>query len=149
MVHDLESYRVGTVDCLGPGGFHRMAYREWGRPNPERTVVCVHGLTRNAGDFDELAAHLAAAGWHVICPDVVGRGASDWLANSAGYETPQYLADMAVLLARLDLPDARGVHWIGSSMAVSSDFASRPRRGRGNSTCCGETATDTSWPNLP
>ena len=100
MTQASDPYRLRHVDCLSIGGFHRMVYREWGLRNPEKTVVCVHGLTRNAGDFDELAAHMAADGWHVICPDVVGRGASDWLADPAGYEMPQYLADMAVLLAR-------------------------------------------------
>ncbi|TQV80533.1 alpha/beta fold hydrolase [Denitrobaculum tricleocarpae] len=104
---------------LTAGGFHRVVYREWlpeggGRGNG-RTVVCVHGLTRNGRDFDALAADLAGAGYRVICPDVVGRGDSDRLADARGYGYPQYLADMAVLIARLDV---KQVDWVGTSMGA-------------------------------
>lgn len=105
--------RRGRVRCLSPGGFHRMAYVEWGAPAAPRPVVCVHGLTRNGRDFDRLAARLAGAGHRAVCPDVVGRGESDWLAEASGYGYPQYLADMTVLLARLDV---EAVDWVGTSM---------------------------------
>jgi pimeloyl-ACP methyl ester carboxylesterase len=49
----------------------------------------------------------------VVCPDVVGRGQSDWLADPMGYAIPNYVADMVTLLARLD---AQTVHWVGTSM---------------------------------
>jgi pimeloyl-ACP methyl ester carboxylesterase len=94
--------RSGAVRCLSPGGFHTMAYREFGAPDAGRVVICVHGLTRNGRDFDTLAAALAEAGCRVVCPDVVGRGESSWLSDPAGYGFPQYLADMTVLLARLE-----------------------------------------------
>jgi pimeloyl-ACP methyl ester carboxylesterase len=90
-----------------------MAYREWGAPDAARTVICVHGLTRNGRDFDTLAAALAVAGCRVICPDVVGRGDSGWLDDPAGYGFPRYLADMTVLLERLEV--AR-FDWVGTSM---------------------------------
>ncbi|HYC05483.1 MAG TPA: alpha/beta hydrolase [Azospirillaceae bacterium] len=97
---------------LSATGFHRIAYTEWG--TGPRTVVCVHGLTRNGRDFDLLAEHLAGAlGVRVACPDVVGRGRSDRLANPDLYGYPQYLADMAGLLARLDV---ESVDWVGTSM---------------------------------
>ncbi len=105
--------RLGVVRCLSPGGFHDMAYCEWGAPDADRVVVCVHGLTRNGRDFDVLAAALAGAGCRVVCPDVVGRGDSGWLGDPAGYGFPQYLADMTVLLARLE---AETVDWLGTSM---------------------------------
>ncbi|WP_421709956.1 alpha/beta fold hydrolase [Algihabitans sp.] len=98
---------------LSQSGFHRIAYREWGQPDAARTAVCVHGLTRNGRDFDVLAVTLAEAGWRVICPDVVGRGDSDWLGDGADYGYPQYLQDMTALLARLDVEQ---VDWIGTSM---------------------------------
>ena len=63
---------------LGAAGFHRIAYTDWGDPAAEKVVVCVHGLTRNGRDFDRLAECLAEAGARVVCPDVVGRGRSDW-----------------------------------------------------------------------
>lgn len=98
---------------LGARGFHRVAYVEWGDRHAPRTVVCVHGLSRNGRDFDALAADLAAAGSRVVCPDVVGRGDSDRLADPAGYGLPQYLSDMTALIARLDVAT---VDWVGTSM---------------------------------
>jgi pimeloyl-ACP methyl ester carboxylesterase len=94
-------------------GPHRIAYLEWGRPDADRTVVCVHGLTGCARDFDVLAPALADAGYRVVCPDVVGRGDSDRLADPAGYELRQYVSDMRALLEHLEV---RAVDWIGTSM---------------------------------
>jgi pimeloyl-ACP methyl ester carboxylesterase len=105
--------RSDDVLCLSASGFHRMSYVLWGEETAKRTVVCVHGLTGNAGDFDELARALAAEGYRVVCPDVVGRGASDWLADPEGYALQQYVADMACLLGRLR---TEAVDWIGTSM---------------------------------
>jgi pimeloyl-ACP methyl ester carboxylesterase len=104
--------RLRSVQCLGARGLHRMAYWEWGEPTSEQVVVCVHGLTRQGRDFDTLARALIE-GRRVVCPDVVGRGRSDWLADPAGYQLPAYVADMVTLLARLDAPQ---VDWVGTSM---------------------------------
>ncbi len=111
MTTDTE-FRKRSVQCLSPSGLHRMAYLEWGDPRNPNVVVCVHGLTRSAPDFDPLARSLSGQ-FRVICPDVVGRGDSDWLADPKHYVLPQYLADMVTLVARLDV--AR-VHWVGTSM---------------------------------
>ncbi len=92
---------------------HTMVYAQWGDADAKRTVVCVHGLTRNGRDFDALAQHLAGMGIRVICPDVVGRGRSDWLKDPALYGYPQYLADMTALIASLGVPK---VDWVGTSM---------------------------------
>lgn len=109
----LSEPRLVHVPVLRPEGFLSMAYWEWGDPAASRVVVCVHGLTRNGRDFDDLAQALAAQGTRVICPDVLGRGRSDCLSDPSGYAIPLYLADMATLLARLDVPE---VDWIGTSM---------------------------------
>ncbi|MBX6323854.1 MAG: alpha/beta hydrolase [Rhodospirillaceae bacterium] len=101
---------------LGPGGFHRICYTDWGGAAAGRTVVAVHGLTRNGRDFDRLAAALSGGGgggFRVVCPDIAGRGRSDWLPAAAHYTYPQYLADMTALIARLGAP---AVDWIGTSM---------------------------------
>ncbi len=97
---------------LSVAGFHQLAYSSWGQPGG-RVTLCVHGLTRNSHDFDYLAAQLAARGRFVACPDVVGRGQSDWLPRPELYGYPQALADMTALLARLG---ATEVDWIGTSM---------------------------------
>jgi pimeloyl-ACP methyl ester carboxylesterase len=97
---------------LSPRGFHRVAYREWGERDNPRVLVCVHGLTRNARDFDALAQQLSAR-YRVVCPDVVGRGDSAWLGDPGQYTYAQYLSDMTALLARLDIDE---VDWLGTSM---------------------------------
>lgn len=104
--------RLHRVQCLGASGLRRMAYWEWGDAHNPRVLVCVHGLARQARDFDMLAQALSEH-YRVVCPDVVGRGQSDWLADPSGYQIPAYVADMVTLLARLD---ARTVHWVGTSM---------------------------------
>lgn len=104
--------RLDFVPCLDTQGLHRMAYWEWGERDNPRVVVCVHGLTRQGRDFDTLARALAAD-YRVVCPDVAGRGRSDWLADPAGYQVPAYVADMVALLARIGAPQ---VDWVGTSM---------------------------------
>lgn len=104
--------RQGDVQCLSSGGFHRMAYTEWGDAANPRVLVCVHGLTRCSRDFDALAQALCGD-FRVVCPDVAGRGQSDWLSDKAAYVVPQYAADMVVLLARLGVEQ---VDWLGTSM---------------------------------
>jgi pimeloyl-ACP methyl ester carboxylesterase len=108
----LSDMRQNYVQCLSPTGFHRMAYTEWGDAANPKVLLCVHGLMRTGRDFDFLAAALAAD-YRVVCPDVVGRGRSDWLKYKALYGLPQYCSDMAALLARLN---AQTVHWLGTSM---------------------------------
>jgi pimeloyl-ACP methyl ester carboxylesterase len=102
---------------LSASGFHRVSYTEWGDPQAAHVVICVHGLTRNARDFDTLAQALAPY-CRVLCPDVVGRGQSDWLARKEDYAYPQYLADMTALIARASagLPPAARIDWVGTSM---------------------------------
>ena len=100
------------VRCASPKGLHRIAYLEWGDPNNERVLVCAHGLTRCARDFDVLAAALSER-YRVACPDFAGRGDSQWLPDPMLYQVPQYVSDMVTLIARLDVEN---VHWLGTSM---------------------------------
>ena len=101
-----------TVSCVSPCGLHRMAYTEWGAADNPRVLICVHGLSRNGRAVDVLAQALAAD-YRVICPDIVGRGRSDWLRDAANYGIAQYVADMIVLIARLNVDS---VAWLGTSM---------------------------------
>jgi pimeloyl-ACP methyl ester carboxylesterase len=110
--HQTAEPRLRHVPCLDARGLHRMAYWEWGDPRNEKVVVCVHGLSRQGRDFDTLARDLCGE-FRVVCPDVVGRGRSDWLADPMGYAVPAYVADMVTLVARLD---AGQLDWVGTSM---------------------------------
>lgn len=130
---------------LTASGFHKISYTDWGNPAARRAVICVHGLTRNGRDFDALAQELAGE-FRVVCPDVAGRGRSDWLYNKDDYSYPQYLADMNALISRvLARPRAAGLldrlvnlirgaggpeelYWVGTSMGgiIGMLLASRP-----------------------
>ncbi|PTB20434.1 alpha/beta hydrolase [Trinickia symbiotica] len=104
--------RQRYVQCANPAGLHRIAYTEWGDSENPRVLVCVHGLTRSSRDFDRVAASLSDV-YRVVCPDVAGRGLSDWLPDPMRYAIPQYVADMVTLIARLDVET---VDWFGTSM---------------------------------
>jgi len=127
--------RLEYVMCASPAGTHRMAYWEWGDPGNRDVLLCVHGLTRTGRDFDEIAKRLQNR-FRVVCPDVVGRGKSDWLVNPAGYAVPQYVADMLTLIARLN---PVRLDWLGTSMgglialglagALAMSAVQRPDRG--------------------
>jgi pimeloyl-ACP methyl ester carboxylesterase len=116
--------REGSVDCVHPGGTHRMAFVEWGDPYNPRVLLCVHGLTRCGRDFDDLA-RVMAADYRVVCPDVAGRGQSDWLPDPNLYSLPQYGADMLMLIASLA---AHELHWLGTSMGglIGMGIAAQP-----------------------
>ncbi len=105
----------GSVRYLLAGVFHRMAYVSWGdRSAP--VVVCVHGLTRNGRDFDVLAQALSDRSlsdrFHVICPDLPGRGGSDWLPDPTLYQPQHYAVALGHLLAAI----GRDVAWVGTSL---------------------------------
>ena len=85
---------------------------EFGDPDNPNVLLCVHGVSRLSRDFDTLAEALVD-NYRVICPDMAGRGDSDWLDNAEDYSYPVYLTDVAALLAHIG---AAKVHWIGTSM---------------------------------
>ena len=109
---------------LGPHGFHRIAYTQWGNGHNKRVVICVHGATRNGRDFDQLAQDLSQDS-RVACPDLAGRGHSHWLVDPADYALPLYAADMAAMIARLGVDQ---VDWIGTSLGglVGMVLAAQP-----------------------
>jgi pimeloyl-ACP methyl ester carboxylesterase len=75
-------------------------------------IVCAHGYSGNARDFDYLAARLAREA-RVLCIDFPGRGGSQWLTTSIEYNFAQFVADARTLLAQQGLAT---VDWIGTSM---------------------------------
>src|SRR5436190_43743 len=105
--------RLEEVAALGPHGFVRIAYADWGPRDASQVVLCVHGLTRNGRDFDFLARRLAQRGMRVIAPDLPGRGSSDWATNAADYATPLYMAAMSTVIA---VSGAKQVDWVGTSL---------------------------------
>ena len=120
---------LNYVSCPDTTGSHRMAYWQWGRPDAPHVVLCVHGLSRQGRDFDTLARALLMRGGEslrVVCPDVVGRGQSDWLKDPRGYQVPAYAADMGVLLQALQ---PATLDWVGTSMGglIGMALAGQPQ----------------------
>lgn len=123
--HPTESAQPQLCHLLCPGSAQalhtperRMAYWNWpAGPEGDAThvVVCVHGLSRQGRDFDVLARHLQPHA-RVVCPDVAGRGHSDWLADPTQYQIPTYVADMLALLSELRAQGAKTIDWVGTSM---------------------------------
>nr|WP_294513601.1 alpha/beta hydrolase [uncultured Rhodopila sp.] len=102
--------REASIPYLLAGQFYKMAFDAWGDPEAP-AVVCVHGLTRNGRDFDALARALSDR-FHVICPDLPGRGNSDRLPDPMLYQAQHYVTALAHLLAWI----AKDVAWIGTSL---------------------------------
>ena len=120
--------KIKSVQCFSMSGLHQMAYKEWGEEDNPNVLVCVHGVTRVADDFDNLAQSLCKD-YRVVCPDVVGRGRSGKLRNPQLYRIPQYVSDMVTLLARvLAKGDRQTVDWFGTSMGglIGMGLASLP-----------------------
>ena len=90
----------------------QLAYTEFGVSNNPNVLVCVHGVSRLSRDFD-IFAEVMADEYRVVCPDMAGRGESDWLDNAEDYSYPVYLHDVGALLVHIG---ATNVHWVGTSM---------------------------------
>lgn len=102
--------RDGSIRYNLSGTFRTLAWAEWGEPGAP-VVLCVHGLTRNGRDFDILAQALADR-FRVICPDLPGRGRSDWLDGPDQYVVPNYVVALSHLLAAV----GPAVGWVGTSL---------------------------------
>ncbi|MFT4192814.1 MAG: alpha/beta hydrolase [Comamonas sp.] len=115
--------RLHYLPCPDAQRGHRMAWWQWGDADSPHVVVCVHGLTRQGRDFDVLAQALIAEArargrsLGVVCPDIAGRGKSDWLPDPMAYQIPTYVNDAALLLQQLaaQVP-GRTFDWVGTSM---------------------------------
>ena len=98
--------RFVTVD-----GFE-LHYSEWGDP-ADPSVLCVHGLSRNGRDFDPLARELEDD-YHVVCPDMPGRGWSEWADDpTARYTDEAMIEVLAGFCVELGLGEFR---YVGTSM---------------------------------
>lgn len=77
----------------------RLHFREYSGDSSRPPVLCLPGLTRNARDFEDLAARLAGR-WRVLCPEMRGRGDSNYAKDAMTYQPLQYLQDVEALLAQ-------------------------------------------------
>lgn len=125
MIDDLEP-RVKVANCLG----REIFYREYGDRNAP-VVVALHGLGGQGLNFDPLARRLRE-GYRVICPDMIGRGYSQWATEpDREYCFANYQQLLGALLEQLAVEQ---FHWVGTSMGgalgiycVGSDWGDRVR----------------------
>jgi pimeloyl-ACP methyl ester carboxylesterase len=107
------SFTSHYIRCAG----RELHYTDWGPAvgsGTRGTVIAWHGLARTGRDMDELAAHLSARGWRVVCPDTIGRGLSQWSPDPKHEYCLAFYARLAAeLLQQLEVAQA---HWVGTSM---------------------------------
>lgn len=101
---------------------------EWGTPGAEPLVMW-HGLARTGRDFDDLAAILADR-YHIIVPDTIGRGLSQWSPNPAEEYQLAFYGKLAEAL--VDTYGFKTLRWVGTSMggAIGIKVASSSLKGR-------------------
>ncbi len=107
-----KPHRRSNVAVLMDGVLKHMAVHEWGEEKNPCVVLCVHGLSRNGRDFD-VVANALSKDFRVLCPDIPGRGQSDWLARADQYSIPTYVKFINVMLTELGI---QSYDWIGTSM---------------------------------
>ena len=105
-----------------------LHFRDYPGSGERLPVICLHGLTRNARDFEALAPHIAAQGRRVLVPEMRGRGRSAYAPDPASYAVPTYVGD---LLALLEQEAIERFVSIGTSMGglmIMGLAASQPER---------------------
>jgi len=103
---------INLPDPSNKDKIRKLAYYSYGDASNPKKLLCMHGLSRNGLDF-RLLAEAAAADYHVICPDMPGRGKSDKLENPTDYNYQTYVSDTNALLAALAITKT---DWVGTSM---------------------------------
>lgn len=124
MVNDPILKEYQCTNPIPESGTHTIACWQWGSEKNPRVAVCIHGLARNARDFDFLATALSDE-FRVLAIDMPGRGKSEWLTDPSWYNPTTYSADILHVLRTLKI---ERVDWIGTSMGgiVAMFLASQP-----------------------
>lgn len=105
----------------------KLHYRDYAGRDDRPPLICLHGLTRNARDFGQLAERYAGE-WRVIVPDFRGRGLSDYDPLPARYAPPTYAADILQLLDLLHIDRAVFVGTSLGGLVTMAMAATAPHR---------------------
>ncbi len=106
------SQETKSFNSICPSEFHKVNYNYWSTPSAKENLICVHGVTRNSKDFFFLAQQLKD-NFNIACPDIAGRGDSDYLSNVADYNFDNYATDISIMAAHLDF---NHFNYLGTSM---------------------------------
>jgi pimeloyl-ACP methyl ester carboxylesterase len=115
-------------------------YMQWGDPQAP-VLLAAHGFARTGRDMDELAAWFCDR-YRVICPDMIGRGLSQWSPDpDAEYCLDFYMRILAALTDQLGI---ERMAWVGTSMggAIGTVSAARALRGRISHLVLNDTAPE-------
>lgn len=119
----LSARREHTIDLRGL----KLCLCEWG-PESGPTVVCVHGLLDHGAAWEAVAQPLAAAGYHVVAPDLRGHGRSDHVGVGGSYQLLDFVSDLDGVMRALNVNAITLVgHSMGSSVALLY-AAARPQQ---------------------
>ena len=91
-----------------------VSFTSWGHKS-KPVLICLGGVANVARRFDYLASDLSSH-YHVVCPDWLGRGLSDWLAPDVNYDLNAYVQQIRQLIAHLNVPS---VSILGSSLGAT------------------------------
>lgn len=106
-----------------------LHFRDYAGAGDDRPpVLCLHGLTRNARDFEDLAPHIAQQGWRVIVPEMRGRGRSAYAADPASYAVPTYVGDLEALLRQEEIERFVAIGTSMGGLMIMATAASAPER---------------------
>ncbi|ABV74952.1 hypothetical protein A1C_03330 [Rickettsia akari str. Hartford] len=111
----INSIKIGPYINLLPLQYipkHKISYVEFGDPKNKNIIVCAHGLTRNAHDFDKIAKELST-NYRVISINYPGRSDSENFKKSNHYNYTTYIKDTLFFLKRLNI---KNPIWLGTSM---------------------------------
>jgi pimeloyl-ACP methyl ester carboxylesterase len=112
---------LNYVNCPDTAGGHRMAYWQWGRPTAHMWWSACTACRARGGILTcwrgRCPSRPDARAARVVCPDVVGRGESDWLKDPMGYQLRTYAGDMLAMLGQLHAQaPVTSLDWVGTSM---------------------------------
>ncbi|MFV9929526.1 MAG: alpha/beta fold hydrolase [Rickettsia endosymbiont of Haemaphysalis japonica] len=111
----INSIKIGPYINLLPLQYipqHKISYVEFGDPKNKNIIVCAHGLTRNAHDFDKIAKELSKH-YRVIAINYPGRSDSENFKKANHYNYTTYIKDTLFFLKRLNI---KNPIWLGTSM---------------------------------
>ncbi|HOO52063.1 MAG TPA: alpha/beta hydrolase [Alphaproteobacteria bacterium] len=113
------AFEAHTFQTYTPSGkAYTLHYKIWGANNPkDKTLICVHGLTGNSGDFRYIGEQLSTEeNMRVVAIDMAGRNDSDYFEDPLDYNFEQYLKDIDGLLKEIDCTAPASCDWLGVSM---------------------------------
>ena len=105
----------------------KLHYRDYPGGADRPPILCMPGLTRNARDFEDLAARLSPE-WRVIAPSFRGRGKSEYAKDPMTYVPPTYVRDVTALLDALALPSIIAFGTSLGGIVTMLLAAAQPRR---------------------